>query len=285
MQFRTISGDTQRYVVSQEGEGPDVVLFHGFPDTPHSYAQIQAALVEAGWRVTVPWLRGYERDTIVPGRPYDPETLGRDGLGLLDAIGAESAVIVGHDWGALIAYVAATLAPARVRAMVTIAIPHPSLLPRTPASIWGARHFIALKLPWSARSTRRNDFAYLGELYGRWAPNWSGAERDESLADAKRALASEETLEGAIAYYRALPIGGTALLESPPVVPGLIVGGTADLLAEELFTRTAALLPPPSRAVIVEGAGHWPHREGAETVIPELVSFAGQFAAVSATRE
>jgi pimeloyl-ACP methyl ester carboxylesterase len=111
MEFRTISSGAQPFVVSQEGEGPDVVLLHGFPDTPHSFAQLQSALVDAGWRVTVPWLRGYHPDSIVAGRPYDAETLGRDALALLDAIGAPRAVVVGHDWGALIAYVAATLAP------------------------------------------------------------------------------------------------------------------------------------------------------------------------------
>ena len=246
MEFRTITGgEGNSFVVSQAGEGPDIVLLHGFPDTPHSWSEVQAALVGAGWRVSVPWLRGYHPDTIVAGRRYDPETLGRDGLGLLDAIGAPRAVLVGHDWGALETYVAATLAPERVRAMVTLAIPHPSLLRRTPASLWAARHFLALKLPWAARATRRNDFAYLDKLYRRWAPNWSGPERDESLREAKRALSSQETLNGAIDYYRALPLGGSRLLEGPPAVPGLIVGGTADLVDAELFTATAALLPEP----------------------------------------
>jgi pimeloyl-ACP methyl ester carboxylesterase len=276
MEFRTITRGAQPFVISQQGEGPEIVLLHGFPDTPHSFAELQSVLAGAGWRVTVPWLRGYHPETIVAGRPYDPETLGRDVLGLLDAIGAPRAVIVGHDWGALIAYVAATLAPERVRAMVTLAIPHPSLLRRTPASLWAARHFLALKLPWAARSCRRDDFAYLGRLYGRWAPNWSGAEREETLRLAKQALSSDVTLNGAIDYYRALPLGGSGLVDRPPEVPGLIVGGTADLLDAELFTATAALLPQPSRALIVDGAGHWPHREDAAAVVPEIVSFLGE---------
>lgn len=273
MEFRTISGGEQRYVISQAGDGPDIVLLHGFPDTPYAFSQLQDALVAAGWRVTVPWLRGYHPDTIVDGRGYDAETLGRDGIGLLDAIGAQRAVVVGHDWGALIAYVMATVAPERVNAMVTLAIPHPSLLPRTPASLWAARHFLALKLPWAARSFRRNDFAYLEELYGRWAPNWSGPERDESVRLAKQALSSEATLNGALDYYRALPLGGSQLLEKAPAVAGLIVGGTVDLVPAELFTATAALLGEPSRALIVEGAGHWPHREDAAAVVPEIVRF------------
>jgi pimeloyl-ACP methyl ester carboxylesterase len=280
VEFRTISCSGQRYVVSQAGEGPDIVLLHGFPDTPYSWSGIEAALVDAGWRVTVPWLRGYHNDTIVPGRCYDAETLGRDGVGLLDAIGASRAVLVGHDWGALVTYVAATLAPDRVRAIVTSGIPHPSVLRRTPTAMWAVRHFLALKLPWAARSCRRNDFAYFDRLYRRWAPNWSGPEREETLHRAKQALSSKAMLDGAIAYYRDLSLGGlpSAINRVPPV-PGLIVGGDHGLGQRGLFTRTAELLPSPSRALIVAGAGHWPHRENAAVVVPELQSFLAQLGA------
>ncbi len=274
MEFRTIAGGTQPFVVSQEGEGPDIVLVHGFPDTPHSFADLQGELVRNGWRVTVPWLRGYHPDTIVPGRPYDFETIGRDGLALLDAIGAQRAVVVGHDWGALIAYVMATIAPERTRGIVTIAIPHPSRLQRTPASLFAARHFIGLKLPWAAQAVRRNDFAYLVKLYSRWAPNWSGPERDACVMHIKQALSQAQTLQGAIDYYRALPLGGSRLLDVPPDVPNLAVGGTADIVDAELFRTTAELFSAPSKAVIVERAGHWPHREDAALVLPEIVSFA-----------
>jgi pimeloyl-ACP methyl ester carboxylesterase len=277
VQFRTISGREQRFVVSRSGSGPDVVLLHGFPDTPHSYSELEAALASSGWRVTVPWLRGYHPETIVPDRPYDAVTLGRDVLALLDAIEAPTAVLIGHDWGALESYVAAALEPQRVRALVALAIPHPSLLERTPGSLWAARHFFALKLPWAARSARRNDFAYFDRLYSRWAPNWSGSTREESLDHAKAALSSPETLDGAIDYYRALSLGPRpAALDRPAPVPGLIVGGTADLVAAELFTATAALLPAPSRALIVERAGHWPHLEDPGTVVPEILRFVSQ---------
>jgi pimeloyl-ACP methyl ester carboxylesterase len=276
MEFQRIEKAGQPFVVSQQGEGPDIVLVHGFPDTPHSYQALQDALVAAGWRVTVPWLRGYHPATIVPGRPYDFETIGRDGLALLDAIGAQQAVFVGHDWGALMSFVVATLAPERVRGLVTIAIPHPSLLQRSPSSLYRARHFLALKLPWAEASTRRGDFAYLERLYSRWAPNWSGPAREQSLAEVKRALAEPAALKGAIDYYRALPLGGSKLLERPPAVPNLAVGGTADLVPAELYRASAELFGAPSRALIVEGAGHWPHREDEATVVPEIVRFAAE---------
>jgi pimeloyl-ACP methyl ester carboxylesterase len=276
MEFQEIESGGQPFVVSQQGEGPDVVLVHGFPDTPHSYAALQRTLASAGWRVTVPWLRGYHPATIVAGRPYDFETLGRDGLALLDAIGAQQAVVVGHDWGALIAYVVATLAPERVRGLVPIAIPHPSLLQRTPASLYRARHFLALKLPWAQASTRRGDFAYLERLYKRWAPNWSGPAREQSIAQVKRALSEPGTLAGAIDYYRALPLGGSKLLDTAPAVPALLVGGTADIVAPELFSASAELFAAPSRALLVQGAGHWPHREDEAAVVGEIVAFAGE---------
>jgi pimeloyl-ACP methyl ester carboxylesterase len=276
MEFQTIESAGQPFVFSQQGEGPDIVLVHGFPDTPHSYQALQDELVKAGWRVTVPWLRGYHPATIVPGRPYDFETIGRDGLALLDAIGAQQAVFVGHDWGALMSFVVATLAPERVRALVTIAIPHPSLLPRSPSSLYRARHFLALKLPWAQASTRRGDFAYLERLYTRWAPNWSGPAREESLAQVKRALSEPAALKGAIDYYRALPLGGSKLLEHPPAVPNLAVGGTADLVPAELYRASAELFPAPSRALIVDGAGHWPHREDEPAVVPEIVRFVSE---------
>lgn len=276
MEFRTIAHRGQRHVLSQVGEGPDVVLLHGFPDTPHSWSGIQAALVDAGWRVTVPWLRGYHEETILPGRRYDAESIGRDALGLLDAIEVPSAVLVGHDWGALVTYVAATLAPDRARAIVTSGIPHPSVLRRTPAAVWAVRHFFALKLPWAAWSARRNDFAYLDRLYRRWAPDWSGPEREETLDQAKRALSSKATLEGAIAYYRDLSLTGLPpAISRPAPVPGLIIGGDHALGQVGPYERTARLLPAPSRALIVPGTGHWPHRERADVVIPELLGFLG----------
>jgi len=279
VEFRSIAANGQTFVVSQTGEGPDIVLLHGFPDTPYSWADVQAALVGAGWRVSVAWLRGYHPDTIVAGRPYDPETIGRDALGLLDAIGVQQAVFVGHDWGALCVYVATALAPERVRAMVTLGIPHVSLLQRTPSSLWHARHFLELKLPGAARRCRRNDFAHLDQLCRRWAPNWSGPGREESLSHVKQAFAGEATLNGALDYYRALPLGGSKVAEGIPEVPGLIIGGTTDLIEPALFTRTAELLPEPSRALIVDGAGHWPHRENPGLVVPEIVSWVAQLRA------
>ena len=270
---RATTQDGQTFVFADAGEGPLVVLLHGFPDTPHGWGPAAKALADAGYRVVRPWLRGYRPETIVAGRAYDPVTIGLDPIGLLDALDEREAYLVGHDWGASMVYAAATLHPERVRAIVPIAIPHPSLLPRDPGTLWAARHFLALRMPWAERSVRRGDFAYLDTLYRRWAPNWAGPDRDASLADVKRAFADDSSLSGALAYYRALPPRPPAQLVNPPSVRGLVVGGTTDIVDADLIRRTPALLGPDSDSLVIEGAGHWPHREGEPAFVARLIEF------------
>ena len=266
----------QRFVFAEAGSGPLVLLFHGFPDTPHGWERIAAGLADSGYRVLRPWLRGYHPDTIVESRPYDVVTLGSDPIKFLDALDERDAILVGHDWGASLVYGAATLHPDRVRAIVPIAIPHPSLLPRDPATLWAARHFLALKMPWAERAVQRGDFAYLEALYRRWSPNWAGAARDRTLADAKEAFADQRSLSGALDYYRALSPRLPRELARPPATRGLVVGGTRDLLDPAVFERTAERLGEASETLIVDGAGHWPHREGEDAFLARLTAFADE---------
>ena len=273
---RIVADDGQGFVFAESGDGPLVLLLHGFPDTPHGWERIAAGLADAGYRAVRPWLRGYHPDTIVEGRPYDPVTIGSDPITFLDALGEREAILVGHDWGASMVYAAATLHPDRVRAIVPIAIPHPTLLPRNPSTLWAARHFLALKMPWAENAVRRADFAYLETLYRRWSPNWAGAARERSLADVKAAFADERSLSGALDYYRALSPRPAPELAQPPETRGLIVGGTTDILDPDLYERTAGLLGAGSDSLIVDGAGHWPHREAEEAFLARLIAFAGE---------
>jgi pimeloyl-ACP methyl ester carboxylesterase len=263
-----------RFVASIEGEGPNVVLLHGFPDTPHGWEGTQRALVDAGYRVIVPWLRGYHADTIVAGRGYDLDALSEDVLELMDAAGAETATVVGHDWGALMTYGAAALAPERVTRIGGVALAHPATVPQSLTLAWAGRHFIRLKLPGATRAARRRDFAYFDRLYTRWAPDWAGPERNITLHRAKQALIEPASLDAAIAYYRAFdPRKPAKALAELPRVPGLIVAGTSDPVMVEPCRQTAARLPSPSRGVVYDRTGHWPHREREPEFIGELLSF------------
>jgi pimeloyl-ACP methyl ester carboxylesterase len=269
MDFTRATAHGQEFVYADAGEGPLVVLFHGFPDTPHGWADTSAALNAAGYRTVVPYLRGYHPDTIVAGRRYGGEEIGEDAIRLLDAIGADDAVIVGHDWGAAVTYGAAAAAPDRVRAICAVAIPHPSLLKPSPSLLWGGRHFLTLRLPTGRRLASHNDFAYLDTLMRRWAPNWSGPEREATLADAKRAFADPRVLDGALAYYRHSSPGGL-----PPITrPGLVVGGTTDIVSVQAFTDSPRKFDAPCEVMIADGAGHWPHREAAAAFDERLLAF------------
>ena len=104
-------------------DGPTVVLLHGFPDDPLAYQAVAPALAGEGWRVLMPWLRGYGgtrfRDPATP-RSGQQAALGADLLALLDALGIERAVLGGYDWGGRAACIVAALWPERVRGLVSV---------------------------------------------------------------------------------------------------------------------------------------------------------------------
>ena len=270
MDLTSASAHGQRFVYTDSGEGPLVVLFHGFPDTPEGWAGTRDALNRAGYRTIVPYLRGYHPETIVTGRGYGSGEIAEDATRLLDAIGADRAVLVGHDWGASVVYRAAALAPERVRALCAVAIPHPRLLERSLGLLWRARHFVTLRLPTGPWLARRRDFAYIDTLMRRWAPNWSGPAREGTLADVKQCFADPLVLDGALSYYRDVSVGEDLAALSPPA---LIVGGTTDIIDAEAFTRSAEAFEGPCEVVVAEGAGHWPHREAAELFDERLLAF------------
>jgi pimeloyl-ACP methyl ester carboxylesterase len=197
----------------------------------------------------------------------------------MDAVGLESAVLVGHDWGAMLVYGSAALAPDRIDAIVPIAIAHPrTLKPKNALEALGllvmARHFLYFRLPWAEAGTRRNDFAYIETLYRRWAPRWQGPERDASLARVKEAFSAPEVLSAAIEYYRAMSSKIDRRLRGSIRAPGLMVAGGRDFgghlgpykKSQLLFERGAELLVMPE-------AGHWPHREEESRFTDALIRF------------
>ena len=281
-EFQNVTRGEQTWRFRDSGTGPAVVLFHGFPDTPHSYAGIAAALNEAGYRTIVPYLRGYHPDTIVPGRGYDALTLAEDVVGLLDAVELESAALVGHDWGATLLYGVAAIAPERVSALVPIAIPHPETLKpkgllQTVGLFLMSRHIIYFQMPWCEAGTRRNDFGYVEKLYRRWAPGWTGAERDAALARAKEAFSNPHVLRGSIDYYRALFAKTDRPLErlnAPIKAPGLMVAGGKDFGGHlGPYKKSQSLFEAGAEVLVMPDAGHWPHQEDQPKFTAALLRF------------
>jgi pimeloyl-ACP methyl ester carboxylesterase len=129
-----------RMAVYEQGEGPAVVLLHGFPELAFSWRHQIPALAKAGYRAIAPDQRGYGKTSVPPrASDYRIEELIADTHGLLDALGLQSAVFVGHDWGAILLWQMAMLAPERIDRLIILNIPHYARPPVDPISIWRRR--------------------------------------------------------------------------------------------------------------------------------------------------
>jgi pimeloyl-ACP methyl ester carboxylesterase len=257
-----------RFAYLTEGEGPLVLLLHGFPDTARSWDRTRAVLAEAGFRAVSPWMRGYVPTEIPGNAAYDAQTLGRDVVELVRALGEEQAIVVGHDWGALASYAAVGLAPEVVRKLVTIAIPHPASMRPTPSLLWRVRHFVTLRLPGAARRIRAGDFAHIDELVRRWSPQWDPS--PEETADVKRSFAEAGCLEAAIGYYRALTPTVPACLRRKVDVPSVAFAGLHDMIDPSLYDRAASRYRGDYTVVRMPG-GHFMHREHPDDFHRELL--------------
>ncbi len=247
-----------RFAYVEQGDGPLVLCLHGFPDTPHGWDDLRPRLVARGFRVVTPFLRGY-RPTAIPKWDTTIETLARDVLALIVALGAKNAILVGHDWGAVSAYGAATLAPFRVTKLVTVAIPHTVTFRPTPRKIWGVRHFFEYKLPGAGDRFRADDFAQLRALYARWSPTWEIDERE--LAPVRECFAERASLEAALGYYRALPLTAPHFLRKPIAVPTVAFAGLDDTLARLVDYEDARPMFTADYVVRPMRGGHFLHRE------------------------
>ena len=107
------------------GQGPLVLCLHGFPDNNRSYRFQLSALADAGYRAIAPTMRGYHPACIPPDGDYRTVRLAEDVIGWLDDLGEDTAHIIGHDHGSLVASAACIIAPDRFRSLMMIAVPHP----------------------------------------------------------------------------------------------------------------------------------------------------------------
>jgi pimeloyl-ACP methyl ester carboxylesterase len=125
LKHRSIEANGIRIHLAEQGSGPLVLLCHGFPESWYSWRHQLAALSKAGFHAVAPDMRGYGQS----GRPveidrYSMLHLVGDMVGVLDALGAQQAVIAGHDWGAPVAWHAALLRPDRFRAVIGLSVPY-----------------------------------------------------------------------------------------------------------------------------------------------------------------
>jgi pimeloyl-ACP methyl ester carboxylesterase len=254
-------------------EGPLLLAVHGFPDTARTWDCIGPALAADGYRVVAPFTRGYAPSTVPPDGRYDSDTLGDDLVALIEALGASSAIVMGHDWGAAAAYSAAARHPEQVQALITAAIPHPAAIWPRPRLLWAVRHFLALRLPGAAARFAADDFAGLRTLYERWSPthDWPDTEMEE----ARNSFSAPGSLYAALGYYRALSPRPPPGHRTQISVPTLIIGGRDDgIVTAADFASSSSRFSGPVDIEMLPG-GHFLHREHPGPFLAALRAFLG----------
>lgn len=269
------------------GEGPRLaVLLHGFPDDPGTLVPLAERLAARGWRCALPQLRGQGRSERPRDGDWSLPALTRDAIGLIEALGAERALLVGHDWGALVGYAAANLSPGHVSHLVALALPPPDAFLRAVR-----RHPGQLRRSWymglfqlrglAERALRRGNYALIDRLWRAWSPGWEPP--PERLAEIKRTFDWPGTVEAALALYRGLLPGPLTLgawreglrLALPPLrVPTLVVAGGEDgCIGVEAFQGLERCFAGRHRLEILREAGHWLPLEAPDELLALIEAF------------
>jgi len=267
--IKYVEANGLKFAYLEEGSGPLVLMLHGFPDTAHTWDDLRPRIAAKGYRAVSPFMRGYH-PSAVPDHDADQETLSRDPLALIDALGAPDAVIIGHDWGASAAYGAAALGPERVNKLFVIGIPHPATLKPSLKKLWGVRHFAAYKLPWAPNRFARNDFAALPAIYRRWSPAWNPDPTE--FDDVRASFSNPASLNAAFGYYRKLSPIPTESMQARITVPAVVFAGLDDPIVEPSDYRRAARMFDNEYIVEEVRGGHFMHREHPDAFAERLLA-------------
>jgi len=263
-----------KFVAYERGQGPLVLCLHGFPDHARSFRHQIGPLVAAGYRVVVPYMRGYAPTEAPPDGNYQSAVLGRDVLSLIEALGEERAVVVGHDWGALAAYPAAVRAPHRISKLVTMSIPYGLAFMTAFLSNYEqlkrSWYIYFFQSPLADGVVAADRCAFVRNIWRDWSPPW---ELPEAEIDAVRdTIAKPGGVEAALGYYRSM-LSGTnvdpalageeAQFHVAPIeVPTLYIHGDSDgCMDHSLGEGMEAMFPKGLRKHIIAGAGHFLHQE------------------------
>lgn len=263
-------------------DGPLVLLLHGFPESAYGWRHQIPALAAAGYRVVAPDLRGYGRSS-KPGavRDYRTEALVGDVVGLIDRLGGgRAAILVGHDWGGIIAWHAAMWHPDRVARLAVLNAPHPAAYLRELRRGWPQRlrswYVLFFQLPWFPEAVLGwNGYAVLRATL-RDGPARHGARPDEDVRRYLAALAPPGAIAAALNYYRAaFRLGPTAVGRGvrPVDVPTLHLWGDRD---RYLVPSLADGLEPWVSGIRVEHlptGTHWVQHDEVDLVNDRLLAF------------
>jgi pimeloyl-ACP methyl ester carboxylesterase len=258
--------------------GPPILLLHGFPEFWYGWRKQIPALVEAGYRVIAPDQRGYNLSDKPRGvKAYNMHELVNDVIGLIDALDYEKVNVVGHDWGAAVAWMLAIWNPERVHRLGIINVPHPAVMKRfllrDLEQIRRSWYIFFFQLPW------------LPEL-GMRADNWRGASRamrgsgkihtftNEDIKRYKEAWSQPGAMTAMINWYRAAARYRTRMPKDPRVkVPTLMLWGMKDVALTHRMARPSMDYCDDGKLILFEDATHWVQHEEEEQVNRLLIDF------------
>ncbi|HEY8302965.1 MAG TPA: alpha/beta hydrolase [Solirubrobacteraceae bacterium] len=275
--YADVGGGVRLHYV-EAGEGPLVVLLHGFPEFWYSWRRQIPALAAAGYRVVAPDMRGYGLSDKPKGwRSYETGLLADDIAGLIRALGEENAYLAGHDWGAAVAYAVAMGHPEVVRRLAILNVPHPARMLegfRTLKQLrksWYMFFFQIPKLP--ERLFAREDFSFAKRSL---RADSKDAFSDEDLERYVEAWSQPGALTGMINYYRAAlrrsPSKALARL-TPVRAKTLVIWGMRDRHLGSELAEPAREWVPDVRMERIAEATHWVQHDAPERVNELLIGF------------
>ena len=274
-------------------QGPDaplVLLLHGFPEFWWSWRAQLPALAEAGHRAAAMDLRGYGGSD-KPPRGYDPVTLAQDVAGVVKALGARGAVIVGSGWGGYVGWAAACLHPREVSALCSVSAPHPRAMLgalRAGRRLVALRHILAMQVPMlPERQLSDPSSDFLREHLQSWSSPASSFPDEEAVSTYQQAMSLWPAPHCALEYHRwlarsRLRADGRSfnkVVAEPTRQPVLMLHGAHDpVLPAASIARSAAHVSGPYRQERVENAGHFPPEEQPEAVNRRLLAWLAEVA-------
>ncbi len=264
----------------EAGEGPLVILLHGFPDFWYSWRYQIPALVGAGYRVVAPDMRGYNlSDKPREVASYRAAAVAADVAGLIHACGAERAAVVGHDWGAGIAWQFAMLYPAMVECLAILNAPHPLRMLRalgTPRQLLKSWYMFFFQLPRLPEAAfRAGNYLLLRQVL-RADPARRDAFTPVDIERYVAAAAQPGALTGSINYYRALfrqnPQAAISQIRRIDA-PVLVIWGEQDRYLGSELAQPDPRWVPQARVERLPNASHWVHLDQPEEANRLLLEF------------